>query len=220
MTILDYFAGIFLLNGVSDPKKAYDLAENFSKESIKRKKETPNVKGVKGFNNTCNTCLNMYNTVKGLDSFTSLEQPKHLKTSNSVIHGGSQKKKFMLEFNEFWAKFPRKIGKASARRKWETKIKTQELAQSVIEGLTRALRFWDEDGTETQFIPHPTTWLNQERWNDVYTIEKSKEEIIAGRERERVLRERAEFNKRFEEGDVASGEEIKEIIKQWEKKTL
>ena len=29
-----------------------------------------------------------------------------------------------------------------------------------------------------QFIPHPTTWLNQERWGDELTIKKTTAEVV------------------------------------------
>lgn len=67
-------------------------------------------------------------------------------------------------FEEFWALYPRKIAKNAARQAYTTAMKRGVDPEAILEGLGRqvpvlALR-------EPQYIPHPTTWLNQERWLD------------------------------------------------------
>jgi hypothetical protein len=67
-------------------------------------------------------------------------------------------------FTRFWAAYPRKIGKGQARKAWAKVIKTTD-PEAVIAaaGHFTALRGHEDP----QFIPHPTTWLNGERWGDV-----------------------------------------------------
>ena len=36
----------------------------------------------------------------------------------------------------------------------------------IHEAWQRANDQWRQDGTELCFVPHPATWLNQERWED------------------------------------------------------
>ena len=73
---------------------------------------------------------------------------------------------FEPEFDRFWAEYPRKVAKSKAKAAFE---KVMQKGVS-IEALLGALRIqklstqWTKDGG--QFIPHPTTWLNQERWED------------------------------------------------------
>jgi hypothetical protein len=38
-------------------------------------------------------------------------------------------------------------------------------------------QYWKAKETELEFIPHPSTWLNGERWEDEIVIEPKKEKI-------------------------------------------
>jgi len=60
---------------------------------------------------------------------------------------------------EFWANYPKKVKKKQALRIFEKLSKTDK--QLAIDDCKS--RFTD---TESQFIPHPTTYLNGELWND------------------------------------------------------
>lgn len=66
-------------------------------------------------------------------------------------------------FDEFWSAFPRKENKKKAEEVWKRK-KLDSIADQIVADVTdRAARHkqW-LDG----FIPHPTTYLNGERWTD------------------------------------------------------
>lgn len=68
-----------------------------------------------------------------------------------------------LDFNRFYALYPRKIGKEAARKSFAKSLKKAP-AQKIIEAADQfalACR-----GKEKKFIPHPATWLNQGRWDD------------------------------------------------------
>ncbi|KWR85492.1 MULTISPECIES: hypothetical protein [Pseudomonas] len=69
-------------------------------------------------------------------------------------------------FDQFWALYPNKTCKAKARAKWVKLKVTPILFDQIMSGLRRqcASQAWLKDGG--QFVPHPTTWLNGERWND------------------------------------------------------
>lgn len=64
------------------------------------------------------------------------------------------------DFDEFWAAYPRKVGKGQAERAYATALRKADHAK-IMAGL-RAQHF---DGPE-RFIPHPATWLNGQRWLD------------------------------------------------------
>lgn len=69
-------------------------------------------------------------------------------------------------FEEFWKLYPRKVGKGAARKAW-TKLKPGPgLCERILEAVEcqRDWPQWRKDGG--QFIPHPATWLHQERWQD------------------------------------------------------
>lgn len=81
-------------------------------------------------------------------------------TSSSPLKKISVKPKQDDHFEDFWAAYPRRVGKAAARRSWEKAMKVT--TPDVIGAALRAAE-WPED---PQYIPHPATWLNQGRWDD------------------------------------------------------
>jgi len=73
-------------------------------------------------------------------------------------------------FDLFWSVYPRKIGKGAAELSWK-KIKPDDILQARIVDAVKAQcksEQWKRDGG--QFIPHPATWLNGKRWEDVLDI--------------------------------------------------
>lgn len=69
---------------------------------------------------------------------------------------------WQAEFNEFWATYPRKTAKPLARKAFDKAIKKTTLSVMLM-----ALK-WQKQSEQWLggFIPHPSTWLNQERWDD------------------------------------------------------
>ena len=66
-------------------------------------------------------------------------------------------------FAEFWAIYPRKVGKGAALKAWKKARKTATTEQIVAGcNLYAALRRTEDP----QYTAHPATWLNAERWLD------------------------------------------------------
>jgi hypothetical protein len=65
-------------------------------------------------------------------------------------------------FAEFWAAFPRKVGKPKARLKFAAALHRAEAA-TITAG---AIRYRDDPNREDGFTAHPTTWLERDGWND------------------------------------------------------
>jgi len=78
-------------------------------------------------------------------------------------------------FDEFWALYPRKISKATARKAWAKLDEQQQL--DACKALDDHVLYWKTKETELEFIPYPATWLNGERWEDEIVIEPKKEKI-------------------------------------------
>ena len=68
-----------------------------------------------------------------------------------------------VTFDDFWSLYPRRIAKKDARRAWD-RI-SPRLHPSILTALFEWARIWNARG-EPEFIPHPATWLNGERWED------------------------------------------------------
>ena len=67
-------------------------------------------------------------------------------------------------FDIFWAKYPNKKGKVNAKKAFIKKAKDIETLKEIITGLDKVLVEWKD--RDKQYIPHPATWLNGERWED------------------------------------------------------
>ena len=76
-------------------------------------------------------------------------------------------------FDEFWSIYPRKIAKAVARKSWQRLSASQQLM--AAKAIDTHCQYWKTKETELEFIPHPATWLNQERWEDELVIEPKKQ---------------------------------------------
>jgi hypothetical protein len=71
-----------------------------------------------------------------------------------------------LGFDDFWKAYPKKIGKGAARKAWGKIRSPATLLPAILLAIEKQKTCdqWQKDGG--QFIPHPATWLNQQRWED------------------------------------------------------
>lgn len=78
-----------------------------------------------------------------------------------------------LPFSTFWDMYPRKVEKKKARDKWDRlDPKKQALA---IADLPKRMK--SDDQWLRGFIPHPTTYINGERWEDEIRTEGAKSKL-------------------------------------------
>lgn len=76
-------------------------------------------------------------------------------------------------FDRFWRAYPRKVGKDAARKAFEKRKPDDGLLQAMVSAIERqGLEAKCKRG-ESQFVPHPATWLNEGRWQDELPIESS-----------------------------------------------
>ena len=66
-------------------------------------------------------------------------------------------------FAEFWAAYPRKVGKAQAEKSWAKQKPDLNVCLEALERDKRSPQWSKDNG---QFIPHASTWLNQRRFED------------------------------------------------------
>lgn len=101
---------------------------------------------------------------------------------------------YSQEFVSFWSSYPKKIGKDAAWRAWQSRNGTMPGLPIILEAVQRqaATEQWRRDGG--QYIPHPATWINQGRWDDV--IQEPEDEMT------RWLRESEERRKKHEQNHI------------------
>ena len=63
-------------------------------------------------------------------------------------------------FEQFWKAYPRKIGKGAAQKAWAVAVRKAN-PETIVEGVERYP--WPDDPA---FIPHASTWLSGQRWED------------------------------------------------------
>lgn len=81
------------------------------------------------------------------------------------------------DFEAFWNAYPRKTGKKKAYDAWHAAKDRPALPvilAKIVE-LSKTDQWMKDDG---KFIPHPSTWLNQGRWDDQPIQPQPKKRII------------------------------------------
>lgn len=69
-----------------------------------------------------------------------------------------------LWFGEFWKLYPRKVAKTNAEKAFKKKCKDEQTYTAIMRGLQNYVTACK--GKDPQYIAHPATWINGERWND------------------------------------------------------
>ncbi|HWY33192.1 MAG TPA: hypothetical protein VNX68_01015 [Nitrosopumilaceae archaeon] len=77
-------------------------------------------------------------------------------------------------FDEFWNVYPKKKDKKKACQIW-IKLGYDKIAKRIIDDVIN--RNLNEESWKTErFIPHPSTYLRNERWDDALTLAQSENE--------------------------------------------
>jgi hypothetical protein len=97
-----------------------------------------------------------------LDNQTALENNLTKKTKK-------QEKQTSDRFDEFWNLYPKKLSKAQALKAWKLAIKRKPDTKIIEAAKAYSLGKLPD----VQFIPLASTWLNNDRWDDV-DVSKSK----------------------------------------------
>lgn len=67
------------------------------------------------------------------------------------------------DFDTFWLLYPRKVARKAARVAWQ-RLSPDDCVAAIV-GLVGWRRVWIAKG-ELEYVPHPASWLNGERWTD------------------------------------------------------
>lgn len=67
------------------------------------------------------------------------------------------------DFAEFWAAYPRKVGRLKAAELFKTAVKRGAVPADIVEG---ARRYAADPNRVEKFTAHPSTWLNRGGWED------------------------------------------------------
>jgi hypothetical protein len=103
-----------------------------------------------------------------------------IKTSNKTNTVVVQKNNY---FDDFWKAYPRKTNKGFAKKVFE-KLKVDDaMLTKMIQAIhAQNKTVWKDK--DQQYIPHPSTWLNGERWEDEIVV---KQMSASDREKARIF---------------------------------
>lgn len=138
------------------------LEWNLSKkeqESFRKKKSYAGKKGMKSRWNKEKSQITDVIT----SSITDVITKRYHATSTSSSSSSSLKSD--SEFEQFWNVYPKKIGKRAALQAWR-KAKDKPPLVDIMQVIDKAKQSEQWTKENGQFIPHPSTWLNQGRWMD------------------------------------------------------
>lgn len=85
-----------------------------------------------------------------------------LDTRNTILD--NDQKSETEHFDSFWKAYPKKVAKQTALKAWKG-AKADRIAEKIIEDVKRRCET-EWKGQDVQYIPHPTTYLHQRRWED------------------------------------------------------
>ena len=70
-------------------------------------------------------------------------------------------------FDSFWQQYPNKVAKQAAQKAWAKLKLTEPLYQQIMIAVAKQKNWqsWQQG-----YIPHPSTWINGKRWEDVEPV--------------------------------------------------
>ena len=102
----------------------------------------------------------------------NLEQLNTNVLNTNILNTKLIKENTKENFETFYKAYPKKVGKANVE-KWFNKNKpNDELFKLIMSKLDMFKKSPDWLKQNGQFIPYPTTWLNQKRWEDEIGIDQ------------------------------------------------
>lgn len=123
-----------------------------------------------------------------------IKNNKEVKNTPYTPQGGDA---ISPQFDTFWSAYPKKTGKADARKKFEKLVTDESTLSAILKSLEylKTTEQWQKENGK--YIPYPATWLNQKRWEDetaqppaeprksenlipIYDREYTREELING----------------------------------------
>ena len=82
----------------------------------------------------------------------------------TVIDPKKEQAEIEALFNEFWAEYPRKVGKVVAFKAFKKECKNRKMLETMLVALEKHKKL--EQWQDVKYIPHPSVWLNGRRWED------------------------------------------------------
>lgn len=110
------------------------------------------------------------------ERYESVTKSNESKSKNKSIEIDIEKKEIYKEknsnFDIFWSAYPKKIGKEKCRNWFIAHKPNQELLEKMLHTIEAFKK--SKQWSNSQYIPHPYTWLNRGGWDDELPKEEFK----------------------------------------------
>jgi hypothetical protein len=137
------------------------LAFRFLKGSIDRNERLSAIRAEAGSKGGKQSQANASKN-KQTEASESKTEQKHINNDNDNKNKNDNDNKF----DRFWLAYPRHVAKQTARKEFQKLNPDDELLTVMIRAIEQQKQSdqWTKDGG--QYIPHPSTWIHQRRWED------------------------------------------------------
>ncbi|NMD38971.1 MAG: hypothetical protein GYA87_09885 [Christensenellaceae bacterium] len=105
---------------------------------------------------------------KSKDNLTSVDDSQAITISNTDTKTITTT--YSQNFNKFWGAYPKRVGKGAAFVAFKKLKVDDDLLEDILKALKKQCNSHDWKKENGQYIPNPTTYLNQRRWEDVEDI--------------------------------------------------
>jgi len=117
-----------------------------------------------------------------------------------------------LAFAEFWSAYPRKVGKAAAKKAWAQAVK--RAPANVITAACFQMANDPNLPADRSLIPHPTTWLNRDGWEDEPYPPPTPAQILADRgSRPTPIPPRFDASKLHPDNPIPMPENVRQLLR-------
>ena len=155
--------------------KEYDLDGNemiafrFLKASIDRNEKLSAIRAEAGSKGGKQTQANASKNKQTQANSTKRKQNAINKNKNTNANTNNDNL-----FDRFWSAYPRHVAKQNARNEFEKANVDEALLQTMLATIekSKCSEQWTKDNG--QYIPHPSTWIHQKRWEDDLPVAKVK----------------------------------------------
>ena len=138
----------------------------------KRPPNPPQARGgcAENENNTL-ASIGTADTINSKDSQNQSSENLKLKTGGGEDGQSSSQSMTLIDkrFEEFWSAYPRKVGKSAVYKVWKRLKPDADLFERILSAIENAKSTEQWHRESGRYIPNPLTWINQGRWDDVYS---------------------------------------------------
>ena len=119
-------------------------------------------------------------------------------------------------FDRFISLYPRKIRQEMARNKF--KVIAAKHLKAVFDGLDAWNKYWIDNAVDVEFIPYPSTWLNQKQWNDKVDVSEKPKKFKSDLDEEihtrnhNIALESKRMKRHLEEASKDATEEVPNLL--------